>query len=236
MGGSTQPGHGSNWRWHARALSNVGQVTQALVALGYASLAAGETDQAASSFAEAVDVAGDAPAQWALTAPLDGWASVFSQRGDMLLAARLAGAASALRAANGVRLLPAYEAIARPYLDAARNALGDDAFEAARAAGAALSLSQAMAEATAAWEAITESRSTHDVPSSAGLPDRLTEREGEVLALLAAGRTSREIAETLVLSVRTVDRHSSNIYAKIGARNKADAVAYAVRNGLASSD
>jgi DNA-binding CsgD family transcriptional regulator len=55
-----------------------------------------------------------------------------------------------------------------------------------------------------------------------------------VLRLLAAGATSREIAGALVLSVRTVDRHLGNIYAKIGARNKAEAVAYAVRHGLAA--
>ena len=61
----------------------------------------------------------------------------------------------------------------------------------------------------------------------------MTAREAEVLGLLAAGLTSREITERLVLSVRTVDRHLGNTYAKIGARGKGDAVAYAVRTGLA---
>ncbi len=63
-------------------------------------------------------------------------------------------------------------------------------------------------------------------------PDRLTGREVEVLRLVAAGRTNREISEDLVLSLRTVARHITNIYAKIGVANKAEATAYAIRHGL----
>ncbi|MGE0542109.1 MAG: AAA family ATPase [Dehalococcoidia bacterium] len=65
------------------------------------------------------------------------------------------------------------------------------------------------------------------------LPDGLTDREVEVLRLLAAGQTNREIAGTLVLSARTVDHHIANIYRKINARRRADAAAYAQRVGLA---
>ena len=60
----------------------------------------------------------------------------------------------------------------------------------------------------------------------------LTEREVEVLAFVAAGRTSREVAEELSLSVTTVQRHIANIYGKIGVRNRAEATAYALRRGL----
>jgi DNA-binding NarL/FixJ family response regulator len=49
---------------------------------------------------------------------------------------------------------------------------------------------------------------------------------------VASGRSNREIAEELVLSLRTVKRHVTNLYAKIGARGKADATAYAFRHGL----
>jgi DNA-binding CsgD family transcriptional regulator len=54
-----------------------------------------------------------------------------------------------------------------------------------------------------------------------GGPDELTGREQEVLRLVAAGRSNREIAAELVLSVRTVERHIANIYQKIGAHGKA---------------
>jgi DNA-binding CsgD family transcriptional regulator len=64
------------------------------------------------------------------------------------------------------------------------------------------------------------------------LPDGITAREAEVLRLLAGGMTNREIAAVLVLSLPTVERHIANIYAKIGARNRAEATAYALRQGL----
>lgn len=63
----------------------------------------------------------------------------------------------------------------------------------------------------------------------------LTGREREVLALLAAGRSNEAIAEQLVLSLRTVERHVSNIYLKIGVSGRvarAGAAAYAYRHGL----
>jgi pimeloyl-ACP methyl ester carboxylesterase/DNA-binding CsgD family transcriptional regulator len=59
-------------------------------------------------------------------------------------------------------------------------------------------------------------------------PDGLTAREMEVLRLVASGRSSREIAEALVLSVRTVERHITNVYSKTGARTRAQATAYAL--------
>lgn len=64
-------------------------------------------------------------------------------------------------------------------------------------------------------------------------PDGLTAREVEVLRLLAEGKTNKEIAAALVVSVPTVQRHIANIYAKIDARGRADATAYAIRRGLA---
>jgi DNA-binding NarL/FixJ family response regulator len=63
-------------------------------------------------------------------------------------------------------------------------------------------------------------------------PDCLSQREVEVLGLIAAGKSNREIAEALVLSVRTVERHIANIYGKTGVRTKAQATAYALRHNL----
>ena len=65
------------------------------------------------------------------------------------------------------------------------------------------------------------------------LPDRLTEREAEVLNLVAAGRTNRDIAGALVISEKTVARHLSNIFTKIGAASRTEAAAYAYTHGLA---
>ncbi len=63
-------------------------------------------------------------------------------------------------------------------------------------------------------------------------PSVLTPRERDVLRMIARGRTSREIAEELSLSIRTVGRHITNIYTKIGARTRADATAYAIRHRI----
>jgi ATP/maltotriose-dependent transcriptional regulator MalT len=69
-------------------------------------------------------------------------------------------------------------------------------------------------------------------PSQASLPNGLSQREVEVLRLVAAGKTNREIAQALVLSEKTVENHLSNIYGKINVDNRAGATAFAVRHNL----
>jgi ATP/maltotriose-dependent transcriptional regulator MalT len=64
------------------------------------------------------------------------------------------------------------------------------------------------------------------------LDEPLSERELEVLALLASGRTNREIARDLFVTVGTVKSHTSNIYGKLGARNRAEALSRARGLGL----
>ena len=56
----------------------------------------------------------------------------------------------------------------------------------------------------------------------------LTERQWEVLRLLSQGKSNREIAQSLVLSERTVQRHIADIYVKIDARNRSEATAFAM--------
>ena len=63
--------------------------------------------------------------------------------------------------------------------------------------------------------------------------DGLSSREIEVLRLVAAGRSNQQIADELVISVNTVNRHLSNIFDKIGVANRAQATAYAKDHGLA---
>ena len=66
------------------------------------------------------------------------------------------------------------------------------------------------------------------------LPDRLTPRQAEVLGLVAAGSSNKEIAARLHLSVGTVERHLANIYAKLDIRSRVEATRYAVSHGLAA--
>jgi DNA-binding NarL/FixJ family response regulator len=62
--------------------------------------------------------------------------------------------------------------------------------------------------------------------------DPLTPRESEIVKLVAEGNTSREIAELLVISEKTVDRHRANVLEKLGMRDRVDLTRYAIRCGL----
>jgi DNA-binding NarL/FixJ family response regulator len=62
--------------------------------------------------------------------------------------------------------------------------------------------------------------------------DPLSPRESEIVKLIAEGQTSREIAELLVISEKTVERHRANILAKLGMRDRVDLTRYAIRRGL----
>lgn len=62
--------------------------------------------------------------------------------------------------------------------------------------------------------------------------DTLTPREREVLQLVAEGRTNREIANTLYLSVKTVEKHRASMMAKLNLSNRSELVKYAIRKGL----
>jgi DNA-binding NarL/FixJ family response regulator len=70
----------------------------------------------------------------------------------------------------------------------------------------------------------------------AALPDGLTEREGEVLALIARGLSNAEIAGQLFVSRSTVKTHINQIFAKTSSRDRAQAIVYAHHHGLAPPD
>lgn len=69
-----------------------------------------------------------------------------------------------------------------------------------------------------------------------GPPDDLSEREAEVLRLIALGHTNGEIAEQLFLSVRTVETHRAHVQQKLGVSRRAELVRYALDHGLLDAD
>jgi HD-GYP domain-containing protein (c-di-GMP phosphodiesterase class II) len=75
----------------------------------------------------------------------------------------------------------------------------------------------------------------HDTPRPRLRPDGLTEREVEVLALVARGASNKEIAASLMISEKTARNHVERTYAKIGVSNRIGASMYALRHGLVAS-
>lgn len=68
------------------------------------------------------------------------------------------------------------------------------------------------------------------------LPNDLTKREQEVLALVASGKSNQEVADDLFISTKTVDTHKNHILDKLGLKNTAELVKYAIKNKLISMD
>lgn len=130
------------------------------------------------------------------------------------------------------RASAAWQELATPYEAArVRVLIGLACRELGDADSAALDL-EAAREAFADLQALPDATRVDrllDRPSDA---HGLTARELEVLRLVAAGETNKAIAARLVLSERTVDRHVSNIFAKLGASSRAAATAYAYRHEL----
>jgi DNA-binding NarL/FixJ family response regulator len=93
-----------------------------------------------------------------------------------------------------------------------------------------------LAAARTAFEALGAALDASEVAGRgrAVLPNGLTEREAQVLALVAAGCTNRQIADELFLSQKTVARHISNIFTKIGVTTRTAAARFAFEHGVAS--
>ena len=125
-------------------------------------------------------------------------------------------------------LFPALQAGARGYLT--KDAGAEEIEQAIRALAAGRThLDPTIQQRLVA--AVLEAQPSHgQVPT---LPDDLTPRETEVLKLIAAGLSNAEIAAALVVSNATVKTHVNRIFSKTGARDRAQAVHYAYRHGMA---
>jgi len=73
---------------------------------------------------------------------------------------------------------------------------------------------------------------THDARAEDSLTEELTPREREVLTHIAEGKTNREIADVLIISPKTVDRHRENIMQKLNLHSRVELVKYAISKGL----
>jgi predicted ATPase/DNA-binding CsgD family transcriptional regulator len=163
---------------------------------------------------------------------MTGLAALAAERGLAQAAARLLGMIVAVEQRTGAKLqapwLPLHERATR----LARLLFDDASWAAAVASGQRLSLPAAVAETIAVVDKLLDS-ATPSRPMSPVASLGLSAREGEVLRLLAAGRSNTEIAAALFISRRTVTTHVSHIYAKLGVVSRAEAIALAHQLALA---
>lgn len=183
---------------------------------------------------------------WGVGAFLEVAARGAMAAGDATRAARLFGAATRLRAGIGAPLKAIYRAGHEVNVGAARDALGVAAFDAAWAAGGALSVAAAIAEATAEpartatapvvgatkGPGVSGPGAGPETRGAAGTGARLTPRELDVLRLVAEGRSDREIGDALFIGHRTVATHVANILAKLAVPSRTAAATRAIRGGL----
>jgi ATP/maltotriose-dependent transcriptional regulator MalT len=166
---------------------------------------------------------------------LEGLGEAVVMQGQAELAAKLYGAAFALRTLAVTPVLPADQPAYERTLVFAQSSLGEPAFRAAWKRGQTMSLEEVMslvqqASPTPA-EYETQPRHAHGAPLHGALAD-LTGREIEVLQLLAQGLSYREIADRLVISPRTVNRHLTSIYGKLHVDSRHAAARVAIDHGL----
>jgi DNA-binding CsgD family transcriptional regulator/tetratricopeptide (TPR) repeat protein len=166
---------------------------------------------------------------WEFLIPgLEGLASLEAGQGDPAWAARLWGAAEALREAIGAPMAPVDRPNYERAVTAVRAQLGENAFATAWAKGRAMTPEQALAARGPA----TVSSPPPPARLSPTYPDDLTVREVEVLRLLAQGLTDAQIADNLVISPRTVNNHLTSIYRKIQVSSRSAATHYAFEHHL----
>jgi len=183
--------------------------------------ALGDVETAAAQFEESLTLFVEFGDRWFSELVLESAAFLAAAAGDLERAVRLLGAADAVLRAIGVPLMARLRARHDHVLAEARSTLGSSRFAAAWDEGAGLAPSGTV-------ELVRAARRRPELEA----PEGLTARELEVLALVAEGRTDAEVADTLVLSVRTVNAHLRSVYRKLDVHSRSAATRYALEHGL----
>ena len=204
-------------------------VAQALGDLGFVVAERGDLARAAELELESL-------ALWRPTGAREGMADVFmalatimAMAGQLEQAARLYGAAHGQADAAGYAFGCPELPITELLFESLEKSMGTEAYTAAWDAGRVMTLEQAATEALAIR---MPTSAQPDAAQSPDLPAGLSPREVDVLRLLVAGASNREIAEQLFVSPRTVQTHLTNIFGKLGVATRASAIAYAYQHKL----
>jgi len=218
-----------------RSLNDLPGVSMALQGLGYVTQAQGNYAQAKTLLEASLNLYQKAGSKYGIALCLTGLAAVAAAEGQPVRAARLFGAAEAQDDQIGAFLVLAERATYDRSRAALRARLDAATFAAAWAEGHAITPEQAIAaaEPAPAPDAISPlaAPSAPDATPPA-YPAGLTEREVDVLRLLAQGLSYAQIAETLVISPRTVNHHLTSIYSKLDVTSRHAAARFAIDHHL----
>lgn len=195
--------------------------------LGELALRQGDLGQAEHLLWQSVSQRQKAGAVAGINTSLDTLGWLYAAKGEWTKSLHMIGAAEALRQRQGVFLWPIYEEETAKRLAPAYRALGQAAAAEEFAAGGRLSLEELLQMAKAATG--TQPPPTPAMPNHPAL----TQREQEIIRLLAQGMTAREIGQQLYLSPRTVEKHEENARNKLGVPNRAALVAWVAQHGRA---
>ena len=209
-----------------RQLDATRDLTAPLQNLGHSCVHLGEVGRAHTLFCESMAIHQAEQNKLGMVECLLGFAAVAIVQGFPAAGVRLFAAAERI----GWRRAKSSWAVTRQvvdhYLALARTSLSEAEFHAEQAAGQSFLLAQAIAYAQHLPLDVT------DVPPTHEKLDDLTEREREVVVLIGLGKSNGEIAEQLVLSKRTVEKHIANIFTKLALDNRAQIVRWVIDQGL----
>jgi predicted ATPase/DNA-binding CsgD family transcriptional regulator len=201
-----------------------------LIGLALTTTDLGDYDRAISLFHESLALAEARGNLSDIIDGIEGLARVAAATGQFERAAQLFGAADTLREELATPFGPTELAYLEPIMSSLRDSLGTERFAVAWAEGRSLSRQAAIdAALTVRGEPATREAFSAGAWS---IPHDLTGRQLEVLRLLAAGQSNREIGEKLFISQTTAARHIANIYAKLGVASRAQAITYAHQHGV----
>ncbi len=213
-----------------RGVGDKGGIGVTLRELGRSAHERGEDQLAVVYYEEALTFLQEVGGLREIAECLEGLASVATSRGQAERAAELLGASATWRATAKAPVVPSDRATYDDIVARAREGLGDAAFSEAWAVGAKLTLAESIARAQPvlmAAQAVVADQSERS-----GEHSGLTPREIDVLRLVVEGHSSREIADLLFVSHRTVSTHITSIFNKLGVGSRSAAAAYAVRHEL----
>ncbi|GIK40504.1 MAG: serine/threonine protein kinase [Chloroflexota bacterium] len=220
-----------------RRLGNKAELPAILHNLGYVALGQGKYEAARTLFIESLQQQLERDNKAGIAEGLAGLAALAGVQAAPERAAQLFGAAAGIREAAQAPVWPAERLEIENYEATVRAQLNGPTFAALQTAGRALTLEQAVAYALQsgpeAFRQATEGR-TGLLPRQAVKQQfgGLTAREREVAALIAQGQSNRAIAEALVITERTAERHVANIMSKLGFTSRVQIAAWTVQKGL----